>query len=68
MNALFAYFRYNNKTYRVSEVDFELTPRSNFETREGPVSYLEYFAKVLITHLCGTGFNTYTLLKYNSLK
>lgn len=34
---------YNNKTYRIDDVDFKSTPMSTFETRDGPVSYMDYY-------------------------
>lgn len=38
--------RYNNKTYRISDVDYNITPQSVFETRNGPISYVDYYRKV----------------------
>lgn len=38
--------RYNNKTYRITDVDFTITPKSTFETRTGPTTYIEYYKKV----------------------
>lgn len=36
--------RYNNdKVYIIDEVDLEKTPTSTFDTKEGPISYLEYY-------------------------
>ncbi|XP_030846820.1 seawi isoform X1 [Strongylocentrotus purpuratus] len=37
--------KYNNKTYRVDDIDFDTTPADTFETRSGPVSYVDYFKK-----------------------
>lgn len=37
---------YNNKTYRISDVIFDLTPSSTFETKNGPISYIEYYRTV----------------------
>jgi aubergine len=38
--------RYNNdKVYIIDEVDLEKTPTSTFETKDGPISYLEYYKK-----------------------
>ncbi|XP_067630737.1 protein aubergine [Eurosta solidaginis] len=36
---------YNNKTYRIDDVDFESTPSSKFSTRDGEISYKEYYLK-----------------------
>ncbi|KAH8333113.1 hypothetical protein KR074_006155, partial [Drosophila pseudoananassae] len=36
---------YNNKTYRVDDVDFESSPLSKFDTKEGKISYVEYYKK-----------------------
>ncbi|KAH8298095.1 hypothetical protein KR018_006591 [Drosophila ironensis] len=36
---------YNNKTYRVDDIDFESSPLSKFETKEGVISYVEYYKK-----------------------
>jgi len=38
--------RYNNdKIYIIDEVDLEKTPASKFESKDGPVSYLDYYKK-----------------------
>ncbi|EDW76026.2 uncharacterized protein Dwil_GK14888 [Drosophila willistoni] len=34
---------YNNKTYRVDEVDFDSSPLSTFATKNGKISYVEYY-------------------------
>uniref|UniRef100_A0A336KW68 CSON000429 protein n=1 Tax=Culicoides sonorensis TaxID=179676 RepID=A0A336KW68_CULSO len=36
---------YNNKTYRIDDVDYEQTPESTFETKAGPVSFKDYYLK-----------------------
>ncbi|TDG47295.1 hypothetical protein AWZ03_006288 [Drosophila navojoa] len=36
---------YNNKTYRVDDVDFQSSPVSKFNTKEGDISYVEYYKK-----------------------
>lgn len=36
---------YNNKTYTVDDVDFETNPLSTFDTKNGPVSYKDYYQK-----------------------
>ncbi|ALC39290.1 aub, partial [Drosophila busckii] len=36
---------YNNKTYRVDEVDFDSSPLSKFSTKDGDISYVEYYKK-----------------------
>ncbi|XP_055323202.1 piwi-like protein Siwi [Sitodiplosis mosellana] len=35
--------RYNNKTYRISDVIFDVTPAATFDTRDGPKSYIDYY-------------------------
>lgn len=35
--------KYNNKTYRVDDIDWSKNPRQTFETREGPITYLKYY-------------------------
>ncbi|XP_064631456.1 piwi-like protein 1 [Lineus longissimus] len=37
--------RYNNRTYRVDDIQWGQTPKSTFETRNGPVSFVDYYAK-----------------------
>lgn len=38
--------RYNNRTYRIDRVDWELSPESIFEKRSGEqLTYQEYYAK-----------------------
>lgn len=36
---------YNNKTYRVDDVDFSQSPMSTFPTRDGDVTYLDYYKR-----------------------
>lgn len=44
--------KYNNKTYRISEVDFDLTPMSSFEGRNGEkICYRDYYKTVSLVHL-----------------
>lgn len=38
--------RYNNKTYRITDVNYNLNPMSTFERREGPISYFEYYRQI----------------------
>ncbi|XP_037560629.1 piwi-like protein Siwi [Dermacentor silvarum] len=35
--------RYNNKTYRVDDIDWTKNPQQAFETKEGPITYLKYY-------------------------
>jgi aubergine-like protein len=35
----------NDKTYIISDVDFDMNPQSTFDTKEGPVSFLDYYFK-----------------------
>lgn len=34
---------YNNKTYRVDDIKFDMTPASTFETKNGSISFVEYY-------------------------
>lgn len=34
---------YNNNTYRVDDVDFEKTPKTTFDTKNGPISFVDYY-------------------------
>lgn len=34
---------YNNKTYRIDDVDFGASPSDTFETKAGPISFVEYY-------------------------
>lgn len=36
---------YTNKTYRIDSIDFQKNPKSTFDTRDGPVSFAEYYKK-----------------------
>ncbi|XP_018796089.1 PREDICTED: protein aubergine [Bactrocera latifrons] len=42
---------YNNKTYRVDDVDFESSPMSKFKTKDGDISYMEYYKKRYNIHI-----------------
>jgi aubergine-like protein len=36
--------RYNNKTYRIDDIDWQKTPRSTFETSSGQqITFAEYY-------------------------
>ena len=35
--------RYNNKTYRVSDIDWDQNPLSTFPTKNGPMSFVDYY-------------------------
>lgn len=34
---------YNNKTYRIDDILFDECPLNTFETKDGPISYVEYY-------------------------
>uniref|UniRef100_A0A0K8TM02 Piwib n=1 Tax=Tabanus bromius TaxID=304241 RepID=A0A0K8TM02_TABBR len=36
---------YNNKTYRIDDVDFNSNPKKTFETKDGPTSFVDYYYK-----------------------
>uniref|UniRef100_A0A336MED6 CSON000333 protein n=1 Tax=Culicoides sonorensis TaxID=179676 RepID=A0A336MED6_CULSO len=36
---------YTNKTYRIDDVDWDRNPSSTFETRDGTISFAEYYQK-----------------------
>ncbi|OQV19385.1 Protein argonaute-3 [Hypsibius exemplaris] len=36
---------YNDKSYVVSDITFDKTPADTFDTREGPISYVDYYRK-----------------------
>ncbi len=36
---------FNNKTYRIHEVDYDKTPNDTFSTREGDVTFVEYYRR-----------------------
>lgn len=38
--------KYNNKTYRIFEVNYDLTPMSTFEGRNGEQIYRDYYRTV----------------------
>lgn len=35
--------RYNNKTYRITDIDWDTTPENTFSTKKGDRSYVEYY-------------------------
>lgn len=37
---------YNNKTYRIDDIEFDQSPSDTFETKAGPVSYISYYRNV----------------------
>lgn len=44
--------RYNNKTYRIDDISWDGRPGDKFETREGEVSFIEYYQKVRDLSVC----------------
>lgn len=36
---------YNNRTYRIDDIDFNKTPLSLFQTKDGPISFVEHYQK-----------------------
>lgn len=40
--------RYNNKTYRISDVLHNSSPEAEFETRDGPKTYINYYQEVRV--------------------
>lgn len=34
---------YNNKTYQITDINFDMTPSSTFETKNGTISFMEYY-------------------------
>ncbi|CRK90587.1 CLUMA_CG004289, isoform A [Clunio marinus] len=36
---------YNNKTYKITDVDFNLSPRSTFQRKNEQVTYLDYYSR-----------------------
>lgn len=41
--------RYNNKTYRISDIRYDISPSTKFERRDGPISYIDYYKNVSLT-------------------
>lgn len=41
---------YNNKTYRINDVDFAQTPRATFSCKGNDVTFVEYYLKVRIAN------------------
>ena len=35
--------RYNNKTYRIDEISFDVSPQSTFKMKDQDVSYIQYY-------------------------
>jgi len=40
------FYRYNNKTYRVDDIEWKMKPHDTFDQRGTQISYKEYFQKV----------------------
>ncbi|CAL1299772.1 unnamed protein product [Larinioides sclopetarius] len=36
---------YNNRTYSIEDIDWSLNPSKTFDSKEGPISYIEYYKK-----------------------
>ena len=41
--------RYNNKTYRIDDINWDMTPKSKFKrSQDEEVTFLEYYSKVIL--------------------
>lgn len=47
--------KYNNKTYRIDEIDFKKKPSDTFDTKNGPITFVDYYLNV-----CVHGFPLFT--------
>lgn len=43
---------YNNKTYRIDDIEWNQNPQSTFDTKNGPKSYVQYYGEVSKTDKC----------------
>lgn len=43
---------YNNKTYRIDDIEFDKSPKSTFDQKGTQVSLMDYYAKVSGFFLC----------------
>lgn len=34
---------YNNKTYKITDIDFNASPSDTFETKNGPITFIQYY-------------------------
>lgn len=48
---------YNNKTYRIDDIDFTITPSTTFSQKGTDVSILQYYAQVRYTVQSALDFN-----------
>jgi aubergine-like protein len=37
--------RYNNRTYRISDISWDEHPTDTFQTRDGPITYVDYYKR-----------------------
>lgn len=42
---------YNNKTYRIDDIDFNQSPATTFDTKSGPESFVDYYMRVSFENL-----------------
>ena len=38
-------FRYNNKSYMIDDIDFTSSPKSSFESKGEPITYIDYYKR-----------------------
>ena len=62
----FFYFSYNNKTYKVDDIEWNIDPGVSFETKSGPTTLLDYYKKVFQYLFCLIKSDFFLLFKnYN---
>lgn len=37
---------YNNKTYRIDDIEFDKSPSDSFDTKDGPITFIQYYREV----------------------
>ena len=41
---------YNNKTYRINDIDFSKSPKKTFLCKEKDISFMDYYYQVFLKH------------------
>lgn len=42
--------KYNNQTYRINDVKWNASPSNEFPTKDGPITYIDYYKTVSSSH------------------
>ena len=61
---LFLFYRYNNRTYRIDDIAWDINPKSTFQSYSGEdIAYVDYYKKVWLSYHKTPNYSPPVILK-----